>query len=105
MSVFQESCSIDVRCGAHEIEELLRRRIGCTPVTLFQTKKREPTDYREPLKEKLSLSAVSEPQRRLCASDQLSSAQMPKRFYRTFWRGIARRALAVHYFDCEMKPL
>ena len=95
----QEASSL----GAHELEELssiFLRRIGCTPVTLSQPMKREQS--REALAEQREMQLVSEPQRLVRTSDQFPSASRPKRFYRTFWRGIARRALA-HY--CEMKPL
>ncbi len=42
---------------------------------------------------------VSDPQRSLRTSESSSIAPRPRRFYRTFWRGVVKRALA-HYTHC-----
>ena len=49
-------------------------------------------------------NSTIEPERLLRSSDSTSSAPRPRRFYRTFWRGITKRALAQQTRrDIEMK--
>ncbi len=105
----QETCCIDMQeisgfeayeisTELDELSSFFRQRIGCAPVTVS----REPRACRKALVEQREASLVSEPERLLRTSDQISSTPRPKRFHRTFWRGIVRRALA-HY--CEIKTL
>jgi hypothetical protein len=96
----QESISMNTsettNFGALELEELSR---------LFRER---PTTLRKEVPAKCRASAVQdqpdqpelfnsfEPQRLAHPRDSTSLDPRPRRFYRTFWRGITKRALAQH---------
>ncbi len=89
--------------GAFEIEELSR----LLELSIVPLRNQAPATCR-PIAQEVAhheqeVSVVSDPQRSLRTFVSLSVAPRPRRFYRTFWRGLVKRALA-HYTHCGINP-